>query len=46
MHKPEPNQENKMHTIFWDFEIQTDHSIQVRKANLIQIIKKKLKHVI
>ena len=27
MHNPESIQENEMHTILWDFEIQTDYLI-------------------
>ena len=33
MHKPESFLENEMHEISWDFEIQTDHLIQVRKPD-------------
>ena len=33
--------ENEMHKILWDFEIQTDYSIQVRKRDFVLIYKKK-----
>ena len=41
MHKPESVQENKMHTIVLDFEIQTDYRILARRPDLVLIIKRK-----
>ena len=35
MHEPEPNPENQMHIIIWDFEIPTDQQIQARRADLV-----------
>ena len=35
MHKAEAVPANEMHSILWDFEIQTDHLIQVRKPDLV-----------
>ena len=35
MHKPESVLENVTHKILWDFEVQTDPKIQVRKPDLI-----------
>ena len=40
IHKPESVLENGTHKILWDFEIQTDHLIPARKADL-ELIKKK-----
>ena len=39
MHKPESVLENVMHKILWDFEIQLDHPIPVRRPNLVLIKK-------
>ena len=41
MHKPESILENDTHNSFWDFEIQTDHPLRVRRAALVLINKKK-----
>ena len=41
MHKPESVQENEKLEIFWDFQLQTDHQISAKKANLVLIIRKK-----
>ena len=39
-----PNQEsmleNEMHKILWDFELQVDHQISARKADLVIVNKK------
>ena len=35
MHKPESVQENEMHEILCDSEIQRDHLIPARKADLV-----------
>ena len=35
-----------MHKIFWDFKTETDHSIEVRKADLILIRKKRTCHLL
>ena len=36
MRKPELVQENKMHDIFWDFEIKMDPLITTRKPDLVK----------
>ena len=41
MHDPEPVLENDTHKLQWDFDIQTDHLISVRRADLIIINKKR-----
>ena len=41
MHKLESVQENEMHKILWDFEIQTDHLILARRPNVVMINKKR-----
>ena len=41
MHNPVPVLENAMHTLLWDFNIQTDHLIPARRTELIIINKKK-----
>ena len=41
MHNPEPVLENDTHKLQWDFDIQTDHLISVRRPDLIIINKKK-----
>ena len=41
MHNPAPAQENDTHKLLWDFNIQTDHLISVRRLDLIIINKKK-----
>ena len=43
MHNPAPVLENDMHKLLWDFDIQTDHLISVRRPDLIIINKKKEK---
>ena len=43
MHNPAPVLENDTHKLLWDFNIQTDHLIPVRKPDLIIINKKKKK---
>ena len=40
--KPESDQENKTHKIFWHTEIQMDHSIQARRPDLVLINEKKM----
>ena len=41
MHKQESVVDNEMHKILWDFEIQMDHLILIRKPD--QLINKKKK---
>ena len=41
MHNPAPVRENDSHKLPWDFNIQTDHLIPVRRPDLIIINKKK-----
>ena len=41
MHNPESVLENETHKLLWDFKIQTDHLISIRRPNLIIINKKK-----
>ena len=41
MHNPAPVQENATHKLLWDFNIQTDHLIAVKRPDLIIINKKK-----
>ena len=41
MHNPAPVLENYSHKLLWDFNIQTDHLILVRRPDLIIINKKK-----
>ena len=43
MHNPAPVLENNTHKLLWDFDIQTDHRISVRRADIIIINKKKKK---
>ena len=43
MHNPAPVLENDTHELLWDFNIQTDHLIPVRRPDLIIINKKKKK---
>ena len=43
MHNPAPVLENDTHKLLWDFDIQTDHLISVRRSDLIIINKKKKK---
>ena len=43
MHNPAPVLENDSHKLLWDFNIQTDHLIPVRRSDLIIINKKKKK---
>ena len=42
MHKPESVRENEMHKWLWDFEIQTDHLIPVRRPDIALITKNKI----
>ena len=35
MHNPESVQENETHNILWNFELQTDHLISVRRDPMI-----------
>ena len=39
MHNPESNLENEMHKLLWDFEIQMDYLISVKRPD--QVNKKK-----
>ena len=41
MQNPESVQENVMHKILWDIEIQTDHLILVKQPDLMIVFKKK-----
>ena len=41
MHNPAPVLENDTHKLLWDFDIQTDHLILARRADLIIINDKK-----
>ena len=41
MHNPESVQENVMHKITLDLEIQTDHRISARRLDLVIVNKKK-----
>ena len=41
MHNQESVLENNMHKILWDFEIQTDHLISVRRPDLVIVNKNK-----
>ena len=41
MQKTEAVSKNETHKISWDFEMQTDQPVQVRKQNLVSINKKK-----
>ena len=41
MHNPAPVIENTTHKLLWDFNIQSDHLIPVRRPDLIIIKKKK-----
>ena len=43
MHNPEFVLENGTHKPLWDFQIQTDHQISVRRPDLVIINKKKKK---
>ena len=40
MHNPAPVLENNSHKLLWDFNIQTDHLIPVRRSDLIITNKK------
>ena len=42
MYNPEPVLENDTHKLLWDFDIQTDHLISVRRP-VLKIINKKKK---
>ena len=39
-HEPERVLENEYYKILWDFSIQTDHLIEVRRADLVVVDKK------
>ena len=41
MYNPEPVQENEMHKLFWDFDIETDHLISARRPDHVIINKKR-----
>ena len=41
MHNPESVHENEMHKLFWDFEIQMNHQISIRRPEIIIINNKK-----
>ena len=41
MHNPAPVLENATHKLLWDFNMQTDHLIPVRRPDLILINKKR-----
>ena len=41
MHNPAPVLENDIHKLLWEFNIQTDHLIPVRRPDLIIINNKK-----
>ena len=43
IHQPKSVLENDMQKNLWDFEIQTDHLIPVRRTGLVMINKKKEK---
>ena len=45
MHKPAPVLENDTHKLLWDFNIQTDHLIPVRRPDLINKKKRTCKIV-
>ena len=45
MHKPESVEENEMHKVLWDFEIQTDHLIPARRLELVIVNKRKKKEL-
>ena len=38
MHNPARAQENDSHKLLWDFNIQTDHLIQVKRKRICKII--------
>ena len=39
-HEPEKSLDNEDHKVLWDFSIQTDHIIEVRRPNLVVVDKK------
>ena len=43
MHNPESIQENETHEVLWDFQIQTDYLISVRRPDLVIVNIKKRK---
>ena len=45
MHNPEFSLENEKQKCLWDFDIQTDHQISVRRPDLI-IIKKRTSRIV
>ena len=45
MHDPESVQENEMHKLLWDFDIQTDHLISARRPDRVKINKRTCKTV-
>ena len=42
INKPESILEDETHQILWDFKIQMDHKVQVKRPGLILIKKKKI----
>ena len=44
MHNPDSVQENEMHNVLWNFEIQTDHLILARRPDVVIVNKKKKKN--
>ena len=44
MHNPESVLENETQNILWDFEIQTDHLISVRRPDLMILLNSELYH--
>ena len=46
MQKPECIQENEIHKIIWDVEIQIDHLIPARRSDLVVINKKKTSSIV
>ena len=43
MHNPESFLENEVHNILWNFEIQTDHLISIKRLDQVVVKKKKKK---
>ena len=41
MHNPKSVWENEMHKFLWNFDIQTDHLILSRRADLVIVSKKR-----
>ena len=46
MHKPKFVFENERHKILWDFEMQMDHPIQVRRPDLVFKRKKRTSYLV